>query len=122
MTELSVKEKFPAAFPKLSPIQIAQVAEVAECRTYHDGDILLRTGETEFKFHVIQKGEIEIIDSTGDEPKLLVTHGPFEFTGDIDRDKATRACALSIDKYCSVAETLRLSGTKLTWRIKVNGN
>jgi thioredoxin reductase (NADPH) len=83
MAELSVKEKFPGAFPKLSPKQIAQVAEVAQCRTYHDGDVLLRAGETEFKFHVIQKGEIEIIDRTGDEPKLLVTHEPLEFTGDI---------------------------------------
>ena len=71
MAELSIKEKFPAAFPKLSPPQIAEVAEVAECRTYHDGDILLRAGETEFKFHVIQKGEIEIIDRTGDEPKVI---------------------------------------------------
>jgi putative redox protein len=56
-------------------------------------------------------------------PSLWETvHVIFEFTGDIDPDKATRACALSIDKYCSVAETLRLSGTKLTWRVKVNGN
>ena len=56
-------------------------------------------------------------------PSLWETvHVIFEFTGDIDADKATRACALSIDKYCSVAETLRRSGTKLTWRVKVNGN
>jgi putative redox protein len=56
-------------------------------------------------------------------PSLWETvHVIFEFSGDIDADKATRACALSIDKYCSVAETLRLSGTKLTWRVKVNGN
>lgn len=83
MAELSIKEKFPSAFPKLSPAQIAQVAQVAECRTYHDGDVLLRAGETEFKFHVIQKGEIEIIDRTGNEPKVIVTHEPLEFTGDI---------------------------------------
>ena len=48
-------------------------------------------------------------------------HVVFEFTGDIDADKAIRACALSIDKYCSVAETLRRSGTKLTWQMKLNG-
>ncbi|MEO6675447.1 MAG: OsmC family protein [Ginsengibacter sp.] len=48
-------------------------------------------------------------------------HVIFEFTGDIDADKAIRACALSIDKYCSVAETLRRSGTKLTWQTKING-
>lgn len=83
MIELNLKEKFPGAFPKLSPAQIAQIAEIAKCRTYHDGDVLLRAGETEFKFHVIQKGKIEIIDRSGNEPKIIVTHGPLEFTGDI---------------------------------------
>ena len=39
--------------------------------------------ETEFKFHVIQKGEVEIIDRSGDEPTVIIlTHGPNEFTGD----------------------------------------
>ena len=32
-----------------------EVARVAECRTYYDGDVVLKAGETEFKFHVIQK-------------------------------------------------------------------
>jgi thioredoxin reductase (NADPH) len=83
MAELNYKEKFPAAFPKLSPHQIDEIAQVAHCRTYHDGDVLLKAGETGFKFHVIQKGEIEIIDRTGNEPRVIVTHGPLEFTGDI---------------------------------------
>ena len=83
MTELGLKEKFPAAFIKLSPHQLEEVAKVAHCRTFHDGDVLLKAGQIGFKFHVIQKGEIEIIDRTGNEPRLILTHGPFEFTGDI---------------------------------------
>ena len=83
MKELHFKEKFPAAFPKLSETQMKEVAEVAECRTYHDGDVLFKTGQTEFKFHVIQKGEIEIFDRSGNEPALILTHEPMEFTGDI---------------------------------------
>ena len=47
-------------------------------------------------------------------------HIDFELTGNIDKDKAERACALSINKYCSVAETLRRSGTKITWNVIVN--
>ena len=82
MASLDYKEKFPAAFPKLTAEQMSEIAEVADCRTYHDGDVLFRAGETEFKFHVIQKGEIEIIDKSGDEPKVILTHGPLEFTGD----------------------------------------
>lgn len=43
----------------------------------------------------------------------------FELTGNIDFDKAYRACELSMNKYCSVAETLRRGGTNLTWEVKV---
>ncbi|MEO8416236.1 MAG: FAD-dependent oxidoreductase [Ginsengibacter sp.] len=83
MSYAHYKEKFPAAFPKLSSAQIAQIAEVAECRTYQDGDALFKAGQAEFKFHVIQKGEIEIFDRSGDNPVLILTHQPLEFTGDI---------------------------------------
>ena len=44
----------------------------------------------------------------------------FELKGEIDVDKAERACELSINKYCSVAETLRRGGTNLTWEVRVN--
>src|SRR5688500_12744443 len=43
----------------------------------------------------------------------------FELEGNIDLDKARKACQLSMDKYCSVAETLRRSGTKLTWEVRI---
>jgi len=45
----------------------------------------------------------------------------FELTGKIDPDKAERACELSMNKYCSVAETLRRGGTNLNWQVRVNG-
>jgi putative redox protein len=44
----------------------------------------------------------------------------FELTGNIDPDKAKRACELSMDKYCSVAETLRRAGGDLKWEVRVN--
>jgi putative redox protein len=43
----------------------------------------------------------------------------FELTGAIDPDKARRACELSMDKYCSVAETLRRAGGQLKWEVRV---
>jgi putative redox protein len=43
----------------------------------------------------------------------------FTLTGNIDEEKAARACELSMHKYCSVAETLRRSGTNLTWEVEV---
>lgn len=83
MHQLNLKEKFPGAFPKLTEGQLKSVAEVAVCKTYHNGDILLKAGEPEFKCHVIKKGEVEIIDMTGEEPTKLLVHGPLEFTGDV---------------------------------------
>ena len=43
----------------------------------------------------------------------------FTLTGNIDEEKAARACELSMNKYCSVAETLRWGGTNLTWEAVV---
>lgn len=43
----------------------------------------------------------------------------FQLTGDVDEDKARKACALSIEKYCSVAETLKKSGTSISWTVEV---
>ena len=44
----------------------------------------------------------------------------FNLTGTIDPEKAKRACELSMNKYCSVAETLRLAGCELKWEVRVN--
>ena len=63
------------------------------------------------------KGERE----KGKEPSLWESiHIDFELKGNIEQEKAERACALSINKYCSVAETLRRSGTRITWTVTVN--
>ncbi len=43
----------------------------------------------------------------------------FQFTGAVDPEKAQKACALSIDKYCSVAATLRAAGATIEWTSKV---
>ncbi len=46
-------------------------------------------------------------------------HIVFELKGKIDAEKAYRACELAMKKYCSVAETLRLSGTPITWEVNI---
>jgi putative redox protein len=69
------------------------------------------------KFHMKIEGKRE----QGKDPSLWKTiEIIFEFTGTIDPDKAMRACQLSIEKYCSVAETLRRGGTEIKWKVIVN--
>lgn len=47
-------------------------------------------------------------------------HVVFEFSGAVDEEKAKKACALSIEKYCSVAETLRRAGAAIHWSTQIN--
>jgi putative redox protein len=44
----------------------------------------------------------------------------FSLTGTIDPEKAKRATELSMNKYCSVSETLRLAGCELKWEVRIN--
>jgi len=79
--------------------------------------ILKKQRQTIDSFRMKIEGERE----AGKEPSLWKTVTiVFEMTGDIDPDKALRACQLSMDKYCSVAETLRRAGGELKWEVKVN--
>lgn len=57
----------------------------------------------------------------GKEPSLWKDiNVTFILTGTIEVEKAQRACELSMNKYCSVAETLKRGGTNLKWSVKVN--
>ncbi len=56
----------------------------------------------------------------GKEPSLWKhIHIRFLFSGGVDEDKAKKACALSIDKYCSVAATLRAAGCVIDWEVEI---
>ena len=46
-------------------------------------------------------------------------HIVFELKGAIDPEKAERACALSIKKYCSVSATLLGAGCHIQWETRV---
>jgi putative redox protein len=55
-------------------------------------------------------------------PALWIkAHLDFILKGDkLDADKVNRAAALSIDKYCSVAETLRRAGCEITYAVNIS--
>jgi len=63
------------------------------------------------------------ITITGDkdpdaEPSLWQTASlEFHVFGPVDKNKALRAAELSMEKYCSVAMTLKNSGTKIDWTV-----
>jgi putative redox protein len=79
--------------------------------------ILKKQRQTVDSFAINISGERQ----KGREPSLWENvKVTFFINGTVDEEKAYRACELSMNKYCSVAETLRKGGTSLSWEVKVN--
>ncbi|MEJ7829458.1 MAG: OsmC family protein [Segetibacter sp.] len=70
---------------------------------------------SEFKIEVVGERETEVVPALW--KSVMVS---FHLKGEIDTEKAEKAAALSLEKYCSVAETLRRGGTSISWNTKVN--
>jgi putative redox protein len=78
--------------------------------------ILKKQRQTVEGFRMLIEGERE----PGKEPSLWQTiHVVFELKGAIDPDKAQKACELSMEKYCSVAATLREARCRITWEMRL---
>jgi putative redox protein len=71
----------------------------------------------EFKIRIEGEREKDKIPSLWESIKVL-----FTLQGNIDIQKAEKAATLSMEKYCSVAETLRRGGTKITWQVHVTNS
>lgn len=95
------------------PMQLLLMA-LGGCSGIDVVSILKKQRQTIDAFTMHISGERE----AGVEPSLWKTvHIVFDIKGDVDSGKAERACQLSIDKYCSVAETLRRAGATITWEL-----
>ena len=78
--------------------------------------ILKKQKETIEQFEMIIDGERQV----GKEPALWETiHIVFKLKGSMTQERAEKACTLSIDKYCSVAATLRAAGAVITWTVEI---
>lgn len=73
------------AFPKLDETQIGLLAKctAAAPKVLRDGQTLFSVGDTNMSFYIVKSGEVEIVDSSGDQPKTVTVHHAGEFTGDI---------------------------------------
>jgi putative redox protein len=69
------------------------------------------------------KIEVDGNREEGKEPSLWKqVEVKFLLEGNIEETKAKRAVDLSLEKYCSVAETLRKAGAVIEYEIFLNGN
>ncbi len=78
--------------------------------------ILKKQRQTVEGFRMLIEGERQ----QGKEPSLwksiLIV---FELKGPIDPDKAKKACELSMEKYCSVAATLKEAHCQIKWELRL---
>ena len=99
----------------IRPMQLLLMG-LGSCSGIDIVSILKKQRQEITSFNISIEGERE----KGKEPSLWKqVNVLFSFTGKVDVEKARKACALSIDKYCSVAATLRAAGCTIDWNIKV---
>lgn len=62
-------------FPKLSDLQIAEIKKIAELKLYKDGETLYEVGARDFCSFLVQSGEVEIIDRSGEQKQTVAVVG-----------------------------------------------
>jgi putative redox protein len=101
----------------LRPMQTV-LAALCGCSGVDVVSILKKQRQPFSGLKILADGERE----KGKEPALWETvNVRFELSGEVDSGKAYRAAELSINKYCSVAETLRKAGASVSFEVYVNG-
>ncbi len=71
------------AFPRLSTAELAVLKPLATAHDYGDGETVFRAGQADIDLCVVESGQIDILNPT-DGNRVLVSHEPGQFSGDID--------------------------------------
>src|SRR6476619_244547 len=71
------------AFPVLSPSELEQLRPFGTPCSYEDGETIFRAAEEAINMFIIESGAMEILNPV-DDNRSIVTHGPGQFSGDID--------------------------------------
>lgn len=100
----------------LRPMQ-TMLAALCGCSTVDIVSILKKQKQNIISFKVSVDGEREKDKTMALWQTIALT---FILSGDIEPAKAYRAVQLSLDKYCSVAETLRRGGATISFKIILN--
>lgn len=75
-------ERREQMFPRLTEAQIQRVEHFGTRRSVQPGEELFRQGDDRVHFHVILRGELDIVRPDPGGETLIVRHQPGEFTGE----------------------------------------
>jgi thioredoxin reductase (NADPH) len=95
------------AFPTLNAEEIAAARECGKTESCEAGRSLVEPGQRPVDSFVVVSGAVDIVDTSGDEERLLVTHGPGAIISDINA-LAGRP-ALAAWRAAQPTEVIRLS-------------
>jgi len=71
------------AFPVLTPEDLALLRPLGNSCEYEDGETIFRAGDDTVDLYVVESGAMEILNPAQNN-RSVVTHGPGQFSGDID--------------------------------------
>src|SRR5262245_22276781 len=93
------------AFPKLTAADIALLRPMAIACSFKNGETIFRAGDADVDLFVVESGGVAILNPA-DEDRLIVTHGPGQFSGDIDL--LTRRPVIVTGVACGQTQLLRI--------------
>jgi thioredoxin reductase (NADPH) len=71
------------AFPHLTARDLEQLRSFGSTCSYEDGQVIFSAGGDAVDLFVVESGAMEILNP-GQDNRIVVTHGPGQFSGDID--------------------------------------
>ncbi|MGB7599901.1 MAG: FAD-dependent oxidoreductase [Candidatus Sulfotelmatobacter sp.] len=99
------------AFPVLSPEQINRVRAASKVRKVEVGNILFEPDDSSIPFFVLLSGSLEIVQPGLQGERLIVKHGPGQFTGEITMISGRRSLARG--RVTEAGEFLEMSSDDL---------
>jgi len=81
---LSALDANTQMFPVLTPAQLERVRAGSKVRRVEPGEILFRPGDINIHFFTLLSGRMEIVQPSFRGERPIVTHGPGQFTGEVN--------------------------------------
>ena len=105
-------------FPTLTPAQVARIAEHGSLRPIRRGEVLVEAGDHVVPFFVVQSGRLEVVRPGDATETLVATHGPGQFTGEVNMLSGRRA--LLRTRVAEAGEVIALDHESLLSLVQVD--
>jgi thioredoxin reductase (NADPH) len=106
------------AFPTLTVSQMARIAAHGRRRATAAGELLVQAGDSEVPFFAVVSGSIDVLRSERTGERLVVTHGPGQFSG--EGNMLTGRRSLAMLRVAEPGDVIELSRPELLRLIQVD--